>query len=266
MLLSVSWLDGHLSAILAALAGKGSKKLGLRRSVQYFRSFLHYGTKHFWQTMLSSTTSPNVKLELVVKFTIGLGLRCPSEPASKLLASLWMCCSQTEVEKLTRIQKGSLYATLKKEFDYARRRAPEPVLFIEQLPKSPLLCLRNHELLYRSFYVGDSEPVEARVNIEALMDFDNSYSCRGGVPKHSNCAAERTQQTTNIDPMERLARFCMETQERMMESLFQPQRRAPLPNLRILEPRRRLPNVTTDADTEGQPPRLSIGQFGGALL
>ena len=49
--------------------------------------------------------------------------------------------------------------------------------------EEPLVLLRDHAELYRVQFPGDAIPVKPPIDIVALLNFDQSYGCRGGSGK-----------------------------------------------------------------------------------
>ena len=93
------------------------------------------------------------------------------------------------------------------------------------MAEEPLVLLRDHAELYRLQFPGDALPVKAPTDIVALLDFDQSYGCRGGAVQGSSQAP-----TLNLEPpaaggqLERVANLFFEkmqdvcnSQQRMLE-------------------------------------------------
>ena len=131
------------------------------------RSIVHYGTEQIWM-VLTGDYNEAVKLETLCKLAIGLGLRCSSEPTTKLFASLWMLCSWPDCQSMSKFSKYEKKEYLKKEFDKYRTRAPEATEHMEKLPSSPAQLQIRNPIIYSSVYTGDNAPVPAAVDLQAL--------------------------------------------------------------------------------------------------
>ena len=94
--------------------------------------------------------------------------------------------------------------------------------------EDPLVFLRDHAELYRLQYPGDALPVKAPIDMFALLNFDQSYGCRGGAVKGSSQTPTLTlEQPAAGGQLERVANLFFEkmqdmytSQQRMLECLL----------------------------------------------
>ena len=154
-----------------------------RRSTQTYTAIHMYLADHMWEAMLDKTVTSDTKLTALLGHGIKLGLRCPSEPTLKWLCSLWLVCGHdfASLSRIGQVAKTMHLKTVKQQFDALRRRAPDPFSWIEKLPQSPLELLRDQPVTYKVAFPGQVAPVAPRIEVEMLLSFDNSYSCRGGL-------------------------------------------------------------------------------------
>ena len=184
-LLQAQWAgDDHvviLNSLVAPAAVQASGGQKRRRSQQSYEAIVDYFTEESWEVLLGSD-SGQVKLETILSTCCGVGLRCPTEPCLKLVTSLWILSStdSSELLRLTRQQKSALFLHFKREFDKRRKALPDPTVYLQNLPPTPLRCLKDYPALYSSFYRDGAEPVPAKINMQSLIELDQSYSCRGG--------------------------------------------------------------------------------------
>ncbi len=92
--LDIKWHPADLQRVLAALSPDRAPAPGKRRkAMQSWEAVLDYCTESDWETLLASDASSGAKMELIIRVAVGVGLRCPTEPTIKFLASWWLCCS-----------------------------------------------------------------------------------------------------------------------------------------------------------------------------
>jgi hypothetical protein len=203
-----------------------------RRQQQSYLTVYEMITLSKWN-LLSSDEPAGLKLEIILLLAICLGLRCPSEPTYKIMTTLWLVMSEPP-DKLDTIQKHvkeTMYEYVKKEFARLRKRAPTPIVYVDELPASPLDLVNKHPTLYASVYgAGDRHvPPVACAIVKRILDVNASYSCRGGQAKNK----PSTVQTVNFgdsvsnSSIERFATQLMSgmqvmqhTQQKFMEYVF----------------------------------------------
>ena len=70
----------------------------------------------------------------------------------------------------------------KSAFDGARRQCPEPLVCLTKLPDSPSQLQHEYPDMFRAAVVSSGPPAISRLDIPSVIDFDQSYGCRGGRP------------------------------------------------------------------------------------
>ena len=200
MVAQLQWHGTDGVAILEGMTPKASKAPG-RRKQQKWTAITGYFTDAVWDVLLSEEEPSASKLRIILDFCISLGLRCPTEPTSHILASLWTMVSEPK-ETIGRMQAGAkhaLYEHLKSEFGKVKKLSHDPVEYVENLQPNPLHFLQNHKLLYDFCYKGDS-PVPCRIDERMLLHFDQSYACRndGRLP-HKTERLQLTSPSTSGD-------------------------------------------------------------------
>ena len=156
-------------------------------------------------------------------FCISLGLRLPSEPTLKLMTSIWIVCAESasNLQEMTGFAKHALYQHMKRSFDRSRRLASDPVTYVEVLPPKPLQLMQSHELLFKQCF-KELLPVDLVVPEAVILEFDQTYACRGGGRSAESPKAVPTI-ATEVSPgssLERLASLFMdriETPDRLAE-------------------------------------------------
>ena len=174
------WAGTDVSAVLSAVTGSNGSKVPKRRRIaQSYQSILNYLTSDEWQILLEQNPS-DVKLHVLLGAAIGLGLRCPSEPCLKFLAAAWMCLDKDEasLKRLPCTQKHVLFQHVKAEFKRLTYKIADPHEHLDRLPESPVSCLRDHRLLYLAHFQQPREPVDCKVDVQLVVAFDQTFSCR----------------------------------------------------------------------------------------
>ena len=119
-------------------------------------------------------------------------------------------------------QKIVLLKHFKRSFDASRKKAADPIEWLEALPPNPFDAQQSHSLLWSSVYGTSGGPTPAPVELKDFMKdvqaLDMSFGCRGGRAKQPQCstamvAAESPQSLS----VERLVSTLMATQSKMLE-------------------------------------------------
>jgi hypothetical protein len=294
-----------MQAILGALSDGVASSLAKRRRVQQNWMAVHnYGTAEFWMRLKDPAMPGSCKLNLILQLAIGLGCRLPTEPSMKWMTSWWLSIAeeQSEVAKMDSSAKRAMLVHVKATFDGLRKAAGDPVVFLEKLPDSPVILLRDSPSLYHGVFAADAHPVIPAMSMQVIAALDMSYGCRGGVSKLQPQAMipqvatpEASLQLGN-SPMERMASMMFQrmeamatSQQRIMEmAMTGPSHRAsprPLAALADTSPLmyRKLPTIAiggpclalgdASAESSGTPPPSAIagadditggGEEGGA--
>jgi hypothetical protein len=300
LVVGINWCDPEDgNSVLAALAPETStlppgKR---RRSQQDFLAFCNFGTVEFWNQLLGDVPT-SAKLNIILQWAIGLGLRCPSEHTMKWLCSVWLAVGQTEAELVVmdNAQKKHMFHHTKAVFDSLRKHVADPLMWIDKLPHNPVEFLRDFPGIYGLHYAsggGAPVPVQAEL-LRKLTALDMSYSCRGGAramplqPLGSASSSSGGMQlavaatgagSSSDSAMERVANLFMgridsmaAAQQRMMELMMgggatdrrgamQPRSLEALGNGAAFAARR-LPSIMFD-DVDGSPPRQLALDYGG---
>lgn len=278
----IQWRQVDLTRLLAALtaSAKALPPGKRRRSQQNYTSVLNFVTDGEWEDLTSGSVNAAAKLSIIINIAIGLGLRCPSEHSAKLLCSWWLFVSEPESElpRLAPAQKLCMLNHVKAQFNAVRAGSPDPALWLDKLPETPVQLLRDFEAIYRGRFPSDDKlPVPAPIDVKGLLAFDLTYGCRGGGVSSARAATAVVGAPppalvhVQESPMERMASAFMAAQQRMMEQLMAgngcssaPTSRAPrsLENLVMLPPARRLPALTfgASASSDGSQQRADDTQ------
>ena len=172
--------------VLAELqqGGEASQAKRSRRCLQDFKSICEYLSEGMWHALQDPGSSPDSKLSALLQHAMRLGMRTPSEPTVKLLTSLWIIVAfdAAAVNAMDSVHKVLKYKHVKGVFDTMRRKAADPVVFIEALPAKPVDLLRDSPLLYKAAFSGGQSPAAPpAASMEHLHAIDMSYACRGGL-------------------------------------------------------------------------------------
>ena len=177
--------DTDSSMVLQALMPARVGVRAARRPSQDFQSLHVYGTASFWRVMVDKTTNTISKLELLLNLASHLGLRLPSEPCLKYMTSLWLICSYSKdtLSVMSTQEKHTYYEHVKKTWLSVRARCAAPKEWVKILPSSALEYSVKFPETWNRMFAGGEIPVEAAIDLGALMQFDQSYRCRGGATK-----------------------------------------------------------------------------------
>jgi hypothetical protein len=257
-----------------------------RRSQQDFLAFCNFGTEALWSQLLGDAPA-SAKLDIVLQWAIGLGLRCPSEHTMKWLCSVWLAVSQTDAELVVMepVQKKHMFNHTKSVFDSMRKHVADPPVWIDKLPHNPVEFLRDISGIYRLHYGSGGAPVPVQADLlRKLTAFDMSYTCRGGarvLPSQlmgsgSSSSGGVMQVPVADSPMERIANLFMGridamagAQQRMMELMMsgggmdrrgaiQPRSLAALTSGDGFSPRRSIPSIVLGNNGSDSPPGFRL--------
>lgn len=226
LIVQISWHGQDCVHVLRALGSPTGKTPSQRRAQQSWEGVVNYFTATQWETLTQEEHS-NEKLDLILSVCGSLGLRCPTEPSLKLIASLWMLTglAESEVQRSSRNQKGVMYAHVKKEFQKFRKSLADPLEYLNRLSQNPLQLLRDHEQVFKAHF-KNSTPIACKIDLPYLHQFDMSYSCRmGGSAKQStqldvSPAPQRQglMMLQDSSPLERVANMFMDRMESIQQT------------------------------------------------
>jgi hypothetical protein len=253
----VPWASTDVDIILDALRRRhgaceapAAKK---RRVQQDFRAFIYFFDSNQWSKLMASGTGKEFKLQSTLTHLLKLGMRTPSEPSLKLLASFWLCCTESEdyLEGMDGNQKGAVLQYVKHEFDSVRRAAPtDPVIWFDVLP-SPIDFLSQHSVAFKTLF-PDTIPVPPAASFhDVLMKVDMSFGCRGGRSRGSGHSAPgRLADSACPTPMS-----VMQNMVQVMTSMLMRQNGVSSVPLNILSQNpRRLPTITWESASPAHSP------------
>ena len=236
MIISVPWVEADRAELLKGLTTSQqpaarvakSKPRGSQNCPWLEDAF----TSSEWEVLLSTDIPSSAKKSLVLKRCQKLGLRCPAEPLTKKITSLWLCASEpvSELVKLPLQTKETFFQEVKKDFDLMQRKAPQPAQYLRQYPPTAEEFRAQFPSQYTEAY-PDNEgdpPVRCRLTTGLLADFDCTYKCRNNkalVPPPNQGILGSAASSQNNQMME----IMQQTQQmmmmgfRMMQGLGPPQ-------------------------------------------
>ena len=246
---AIKWaLPIHMNAVIATLVAKPAVAAAkrARRSGQNFSPISNYFTADMW-VFLTATSSPDsAKLSGILSFAANMGMRTPSEPTLKWLASLWQvcCCNEAQLAKKSDSDKRIALMTLKSAFAAMKPKLQDPpVEWVEVLPDEPSVFMDKCKRLWAQGMKGD-HPGVPLIDMKRVAELDMTYGCRGGRAMSHFAVRDRSQAAASphhvgnarlgCDPMERMASMFMESmenmlagQQRMLELTMNTQQRVP---------------------------------------
>ncbi len=163
-----------------------------------------------------------------VRYHIFRGLRCPSEPTTKLIASWWLLCSNSDesLEQMDETTKRMMMAHVKSTLDTRRRFSADPLEWLDSLPAAPLQMLQEYPDTFRVAFGSSSQssPIPCPIDMIKLLSFDQSYGCRGGA-RHVPAAVAGprrvlARQPSEQGPAERMAGLFMGRMESIFSSIM----------------------------------------------
>lgn len=153
-----------------------------RRSQQNWLAMHNYFSAEQWSGFLDPAIPSEVKQTSIIAHLFRMGLRLPSEATMKWICSFWTLIS-TDAQELPRIDlmtKSLRLRNLKSKLESFRRKAEEPVQWVQTLPADPTEFCRDFKTLYTTAF-AQSLPVRSEISVDLLTGFDMSYGCRGGL-------------------------------------------------------------------------------------
>lgn len=274
---------GHMNAVLATLVGRPAATAAkrARRSGQNFSPLSNYFTAEMWEFLTATSTPESAKLSAILTFAANMGMRTPSEPTLKWLASLWQvcCCNEAQLAKKSDMDKRIALLSLKSAFAAMKPKLQDPpVEWVEMLPDEPSLFMDKCKRLWAQGMKGN-HPGVPLIDMKRVAELDMTYGCRGGRTLSHFAVRDRAQAVASphqvgnarlgCDPMERMASMFMESmenmlagQQRMLELTMNTQQRGPKaagllgamledrhPHL-VMSPRRRQEQLALPAPTQ----------------
>ena len=195
-LIKIQWHGQDGLALLSTLTSQASKPAAKRRRCgQSYETIVQFLTEGEWNTLTTDGHPASVKLHVLLSACVSLGLRTPTEPCLKFLASVWMLLAMgiDEIRRHSCEQKAVMLQTTKVEFDKLRRSAPDPVEHIQELPHTPVALLKDHPLLYNgAFASGKGDPVACPLDVRLVHEVDRSFTCRNSGRSYRPLAANAT--------------------------------------------------------------------------
>ena len=177
---TLAWADNaHATAVLDALEPKVAPPPKKRRAQQDFTNLVWYGTEQFWTAFGKPGLVPYARLQILLDFVAGLGLRCPTEPTLKMMTSLWLVASHDKTDLATWdfATKKSFFVHTKSAFDAFRKKLPEPMEYVDSLHADPMVYMRDHGVVWRAAF-AEAVPVQPTIDPTLVATFDASYGCR----------------------------------------------------------------------------------------
>ena len=129
---------------------------------------------------LKGSSSPDAKLSALLQHALRLGLRLPSEPTAKMIASIWQLTTCEDPGTIDNVTKAIRYQRVKDDFDALRRRAANPIMWVEKLPEDPLEFHHKFGPIWEICF-SQAPPASPKIPVDVLVAFDNTYKCRGGL-------------------------------------------------------------------------------------
>ena len=129
---------------------------------------------------LKGSSSPDAKLSALLQHALRLGLRLPSEPTAKTIASIWQLTTCEDPGTIDNVTKAIRYQRVKDDFDALRRRAANPIMWVEKLPEDPLEFHHKFGPIWEICF-SQAPPASPKIPVDVLVAFDNTYKCRGGL-------------------------------------------------------------------------------------
>jgi hypothetical protein len=209
----------------------GTKGKPHRRKAQDFTCALGFFADLQWKAWLDEKANPlSVRNGLIGQL---LQLNCinPTEPTLKLYASLWMLLTEGPTRALIELSSADK-CTRRDNFktEYAKQKTrfvektkKEQLPYVEQCWESPSILKLVEPALYERVYGMIGEPVKAPISLDALIQLDASYGCRGegrdeNFPKTDALAVIPSGSSTSSGgDMQQAANFFMEGLTRLGE-------------------------------------------------
>ena len=110
---AIKWaLPRHMNAVIATLVAKPAvaEAKRARRSGQNFSPISNYFTADMWAFLTATSSPDSAKLSGILSFAANMGMRTPTEPTLKWLASLWQvcCCNEAQLANSRTVTRGLL--------------------------------------------------------------------------------------------------------------------------------------------------------------
>lgn len=124
-----------------------------RRNVQDWLALPSYFTQSMWNMLGDETRGASEKLDIMLNFAFRGGLRLPSEQTSKMITSIYLIMTQPKdmIGLLSVDQKMVYLKHVKAMLSACKKRAGEPLEFLEHLPNSPCSLQSSHPTIFNAW-------------------------------------------------------------------------------------------------------------------
>ncbi len=226
MAVDVPWEPADATRVLQAISPPTTARRQLRRTLQDFTSFLDFCTEADWASALSEdVTVPGAVLNVFFKRLVRLGCRTKDENTMKLLNSAWLLITDKTVDTWSAEALQKSKAHVSREFLRFAERAPDPLVFMTTLPKSPQELLREVPSMYAIAFSSEEGDGPARCPLlpQRLQGLNASYRCRGGrgvptCPTIQLASPQDLARGSSMHGLEQFGRMMMEGMREIQQS------------------------------------------------
>jgi hypothetical protein len=181
----------------------------------------------FVNTCLSSGYMAATIILFCIRYHQFRGLRCPTEPTTKLITSWWLVCSNSDenLDRMEEMTKRLMLSHVKAALDTRRRCSADPPEWIEALPDAPLQLLQQYPATFAIAFGSSAQagPIPSPMDLTKVLAFDQTYGCRGGarsVPVEVRPSRVLARQPSEQGPAERMANVFMSRMENIFSSMM----------------------------------------------
>lgn len=207
-ILEVPFVDPYKQLILATLEKQMSVlKQCVRRDMQDYTSAANFFAQTHWSKMIQhGNVNSMLVRDTIIRHVVNLGCTNPSEPTSRLFASLWMLLTdgfEKAIVELTVEDKRKKRDSFKHAMKAYVRGLPNDtknalaLMYLPKLHDSPVCLKAVRPDVYETVFQSIGEPVPVQVDMDELLQVDMSYPCRGSGPGTSTAMMLRSA----INPM-----------------------------------------------------------------
>ncbi|CAK0857286.1 unnamed protein product [Prorocentrum cordatum] len=222
----VNWFDGHDAQIMSLLVASPAPRQSTTGNVgQKYTSFVEFFTEAEWKKMLEENPSSSAILSLIISRVIRLGGRNVCEYSNKLMTSLWLMLCDPSVDPMSFFQKKKQFLYVKREYRRIADKTPRLMMDqrIDTLPSLPdefaTLYPAAHNKAF-STRPGDG-PMRCPLNMQRLLEIDNSYRCRGSGPELDFQRGAQSSATSlalaPIEPQSDIRQMLLQSQQQMQQ-------------------------------------------------
>lgn len=177
----------------------------VRTPLQDWAELSHYMSAGMWETQSSPSIQQSQKLNMLLSHFVALGLRWPSEPTIRVLASVYILCAEDHSQALNMSpqMKYEIFRAVKTALKSQIDKSGQPAMVCVRLPSDPASFRTDFKPLWDAAFGPDSSgvPVPSQVPYVDLHRVMVNMPMRSSnFSSRENAAVQRSFHQTEHSP------------------------------------------------------------------